>query len=56
MQGTLVDMGFSQVQVDAAIRHFGPRQSDMGQLIMWMVANPTAQKPAEEAPTQAHDL
>lgn len=55
MQGTLVDMGFSQVQVDAAIRHFGPRQSDMGQLIMWMVANPT-QKPAEEAPTQAHDL
>eukprot|EP00435_Cladocopium_sp_Y103_P005670 s596_g1.t2 len=41
VQGTLVDMGFTKAQVAAALNHFGPRGSeDIGQLIMWMVANP----------------
>ncbi|CAE7479156.1 Huwe1 [Symbiodinium sp. CCMP2456] len=42
IQGTLVDMGFSRTQVDAAQRHFGSRGTeDISEMIVWMVANPT---------------
>lgn len=44
VQGTLVDMGFSAAQAEAALNHFPNRGSqDIGQLIMWMVSNPLDQ-------------
>ncbi|CAL1171057.1 unnamed protein product, partial [Cladocopium goreaui] len=50
VQGTLVDMGFTKAQVASALNHFGPRGSeDIGQLIMWIVANPLNAEASENS-------